>query len=135
MHLEIAQAGAQLVDDGHRAVVDEETGVRRGRGIDVVEEARPGIVKMAPHRLNQAPDGEGRLALPFGDGDERARETLQRPEQVRPRLARQLLEGEDLDVVVVEAQVVAMTLERRVAQEIVEERVMRQANPSAFTEP
>ena len=68
------------------------------------------------------------FALPFAREDEVRRHLVERLEEKRERLRRRLLQRQDAHVIVVEAQVGAMTLERGVAAVVVEERVLTQAH-------
>ena len=65
-------------------------------------------------RVNLPADRALRFPLPFAGEHEIRRNLVERLEQERKRVRRRLLEREHADVVVIEAQMRPMTLERRV---------------------
>ena len=121
---ELRQGRAQVPHDGRGAVVDEHVG---GAGVGVghvVRETDLGVVEVPTLGVDLAADRPLPFALPFARQDEVRRNLVERLEQERKRVRGGLLEREDADVVVIEAQVRAMTLERGVAGVVVEERVV-----------
>src|SRR2546426_6140189 len=84
---------------------------------------------MAALGLNQRSHRPIGLAFPLGHHDEVPRKSFHPSEKVGTGIRRWLFEGQDLQVVVVQAQVVSMTFERRIADLVVDELVVAQGRP------
>src|SRR5438552_93776 len=82
------------------------------------------IMEMTSDGLDSLPHFEVPFAAPFAHNYEIARDLLEIRQQVRERLRRWFLQGHYLDEIVVDAEVIRMTLQRRVADLEVNERVV-----------
>src|SRR5207244_13564629 len=110
---ELGETGAEVLHKGRGAVVHEQ--LARGELLstqrEVVDEAALGVVKVAPFGVNLTPNGAGLFSLPVTHQDQIGRDLVQRLKEVREGVRRRLLQREDADEIVVEAQVAAVTLD------------------------
>src|SRR5882762_5317781 len=83
-------------------------------------------------RLNQLTDGRIRLAPPLSSDDAIAVDLLQAPDDIGERLVRRPLERQDLNIVVIEAKVVTVALESRIANLKVHKSIETQADRVRF---
>ena len=95
-------------------------------GIHLTEEGPLGVVEMPPLGLNRAARLSGIFSLPFRDNVVVRLDFEQSFENQWESLSRGLFEGEDFDVVIVYAQMSAVTLDMRLRQVIVQEGVVPQ---------
>ena len=82
--------------------------------------------------LNQLAHGQRAFGLPFAPDNEIAGNALQAPQHMRNRLGRRLLERYDLDIIVIQAQVIALALQDRITGLIVDIAVIFEAYPLHF---
>ena len=82
---------------------------------------------MSPLGLDFSTNGTRLFAVPLTDRDEVGRHFVEALQQVGVRPARRVLEGQHLDVVVVQAEHAAVALQRRVGHLRIEERVLGEA--------
>ena len=126
LHRQLGQRRAEVADHRHGAVVHEHVA---GGGIpvrDVAAQRDPRVVEVAPPRVDLASDGSLPLPLPRTHEQEIRGNLVERLEEERHGLRRRFLEGQDADVRVIEPQMGAVTLERRVAGVEIEHRVVPQ---------
>ncbi len=125
MHLQLGHGVAELLDHGAGALVNEHLFWPRVGG-HVVHHRDAPVVKMTLARPKIPAHAIVRDALPFQAGNELARERIQILEQVRERLARRFLHGQDFDHRAADIEVGPVALHGRVRDEVVQMRVVLQ---------
>ena len=81
---------------------------------------------MLKKRLEITAHPIARDALPFQTGDELAGDGVEVGQQMRKRVTRRLLHRQDFHELVADRQVIAVAVDRRVSDEIIQVRVMRE---------
>ena len=124
MKLDLLDRVAEFPDLGFLRVVGENVLLRGVVQIDLAEERALGVVEMPALGLDRAPRLARILLFPFVNDVIIRFDFEQTLEDQREALGGRLLERQNLDVVVVQAQIPAMAFEMRLAEVVVEKRVV-----------
>ena len=122
---EFGEGITELADGGAGRVVHEHL-FRSRFGRDVVDHRHALVEEVPPACLQSPPHAIVRDALPFQTGNEFTRDGVEIREQVREGLARWLLHRQHLDPLAADHEVIAVAVDGRIGDEVIEMRVVRQ---------
>src|SRR5579871_457360 len=114
----------ELADLGLLRIIHKNVGRRCVGNIQVAHERALGVVEVTAFRLDCLASLTGIFLLPLRDDVEVCLHFEKALENEREGLGRWLFEGENLDVVIVEAEMAAMAFEVRFAEVVVEKRIV-----------
>ena len=125
---QLGQTRPQVADQRRGAIVHQDLARQRRRVGDVGRETDAGVVEVPALRVNLSAHGALPFALPLVDEQEIRGDFVEGLKQQRERLCRRLFQRQHAHVVVVEPQMRALTLKRRVADVVVEKGVLPQTD-------